>query len=138
MDTRVGAQIKKYRIKSKLTQAELAEKVGCATITIRQYENSARTPGLVALQKIAYALKCSVEDLAGLETFDTGAEFDARWKELTKDANGESMKIIHTTDPRKFIDFALDQMNEEGKTKVAERAAEVLEVPKYRKDAPEE
>lgn len=97
-----------------------------------------RKPKTETIIKIACALGIRYDDLVGLETFDTGAEFDARWKELTKNANGESMKIIHTTDPRKFIDFALDQMNEEGKIKVAERAAEVLEVPKYRKDAPEE
>lgn len=48
------------------------------------------------------------------------------------------MTVVHTTDPRKFIDFALDQMTEEGQTKVAERAAEVLEVPRYRKDAPKD
>lgn len=138
MESSTGAQIKKYRTARKMTQSELASKVGCATITIRQYENNSRTPGLATLQKLAVALKCRIEDLVGIQTFDTGEEFDERWKELTKEANGESLTVIHTTDPRKFIDFALDQMTEEGQTKVAERAAEVLEVPRYRKDAPKD
>ena len=138
MEANTGAQIKKYRTARKMTQSELASKVGCATITIRQYENNSRTPGLVTLQKLAFVLKCRIEDLVGIQTFDTGAEFDERWKELTKNANGESLTVVHTTDPRKFIDFALDQMTEEGQTKVAERAAEVLEVPRYRKDAPKD
>lgn len=134
----IGEKIKAARIAAHMTQADLAKILGVAYQNIGQWESGKRNPKLDTIIKIACALGIRYEDLVGLETFDTGAEFDARWKELTKDANGESMKIIHTTDPRKFIDFALDQMNEEGKTKVAERAAEVLEVPKYRKDAPEE
>ncbi len=138
MESSTGAQIKKYRTARKMTQSELASKVGCATITIRQYENNSRTPGLVTMQKLAVALKCRIEDLVGIQTFDNGEEFDERWKELTKKANGETLTVIHTTDPRKFIDFALGQMTEEGQTKVAERAAEVLEVPRYRKDVPKD
>ena len=134
----IGEKIKAARIAAHMTQADLAKILGVAYQNIGQWESGKRNPKLDTIIKIACALGIRYEDLVGLETFDTGAEFDARWKALTKDANGESMKIIHTTDPRKFIDFALDQMNEEGKNKVAERAAEVLEVPKYRKDAPEE
>lgn len=134
----IGEKIKAARIAAHMTQADLAKILGVAYQNIGQWESGKRNPKLDTIIKIACALGIRYDDLVGLETFDTGAEFDARWKELTKDANGESMKIIHTTDPRKFIDFALDQMNEEGKIKVAERAAEVLEVPKYRKDAPEE
>lgn len=134
----IGEKIKAARIAAHMTQADLAKILGVAYQNIGQWESGKRNPKLDTIIKIACALGIRYDDLVGLETFDTGAEFDTRWKELTKDANGESMKIIHTTDPRKFIDFALDQMNEEGKIKVAERAAEVLEVPKYRKDAPEE
>ena len=134
----IGDRIREFRKSRGLTQKELGERLGLSYQAIAQWENNLRKPKTETIIKIACALGIRYEDLVGLETFDTGAVFDARWKELTKDANGESMKIIHTTDPRKFIDFALDQMNEEGKTKVAERAAEVLEVPKYRKDAPEE
>ena len=76
MDVHVGKQIKKSRLERKMTQAELAEKVGCATITIRQYENGSREPGLAALQKIAFALGVRIEDLIEVETFDTGVDFD--------------------------------------------------------------
>lgn len=136
--TEIGEKIRSARISANMTQAELAEKLGVAYQNIGQIESGKRKPKLETIVKIAYALGCRVEDLIGLETFDTGAEFDERWKELTKNANGESLTVVHTTDPRKFIDFALDQMTEEGQTKVAERAAEVLEVPRYRKDAPKD
>lgn len=100
-------------------------------------------PRIETIIKIAGALGVRIEDLTGLETFDTGADFDKRRKELLSQAqaagnNADRLTIIHTKDPRKFIDFALDRMNEEGRAKVAERAAEVLEVPKYRKDAPKD
>ena len=140
MSIRIGQQLKKHRSAKKLTQAELAEKVGCATITIRQYENDSRTPGLGMLQKLAYALGVRMEDLTGLETFDTGADFDKRRKELLSQAqtagdSADSLAIINTTDLRACICNVLDQLNEEGQKKAAERVAELAEVPKYRKDA---
>lgn len=100
MEATTGAQIKKFRIARKMTQAELAGKIGCATITIRQYENNSRTPGIVTMQKLAFALKCRIEDLMGLETFDTGEELMSRIKEIDESSGGESLTVIHTTDPR--------------------------------------
>ena len=141
--TEIGEKIRSARISANMTQAELAEKLGVAYQNIGQIESGKRKPKLETIVKIAYALGCRVEDLIGLETFDTGAKFDDRRKELLSQAKAagdraDRLTIIHTKDPRKFIDFALDQMNEEGRAKVAERAAEVLEVPKYRKDAPKD
>ena len=59
------------------------------------------------------------------------------WNEIIEElrkSDGKTLKIIHVTDPIKFINHALDQMTEEGQAQVAQRAAEVLEVPRYRKD----
>ena len=70
----------------------------------------------------------------------TGADFDKRRKELLSQAqaagdSADSLAIINTTDLRAFICNVLDQLNEEGQRKAAERVAELAEVPKYRKDA---
>lgn len=134
----IGERIREIRKSRGLTQRELGERLGLSYQSIAQWENDLRKPKSETILKIACALGVRYEDIVGLEAFDTGAEFDERWKELTKNANGESLTVVHTTDPRKFIDCALDQMTEEGQTKVAERAAEVLEVPRYRKDAPKD
>lgn len=134
----IGERIREIRKSRGLTQRELGERLGLSYQSIAQWENDLRKPKSETILKIACALGVRYEDIVGLETFDTGAEFDERWKELTKNANSENLTVIHTTDPRKFIDFALDQMTEEGQTKVAERAAEVLEVPRYRKDVPKD
>ena len=134
----IGEKIKAARIAARMTQADLAKILGVAYQNIGQWDSGKRNPKLDTIIKIAEALGVRIEDLMGLETFDTGAEFEERWKEVTRNTNGESLTVIHTTDPRKFINYALDQMTKEGQNKVAERAAEVLEVPRYRKGAPKD
>lgn len=134
----IGEKIKAARIAAHMTQADLANILGVAYQNIGQWESGKRNPKLDTMAKIACALGVRIEDLIEVETFDTGAEFDERWKALAGSANGESLTVVRTTDPRKFINHALDQMTEEGQIKVAERAAEVLEVPRYRKGTPKD
>ena len=52
-----------YRKKQGLTQEELAQKIGCATITIRQYESGKREPSIIVLGKLANALDVDIFDL---------------------------------------------------------------------------
>lgn len=59
----IGECIKEQRRNYGLTQKQLAEKMGVAEITIRQYELGKRIPSLDALQKIADAIEMSVHDL---------------------------------------------------------------------------
>ena len=59
----VGEIIKQKRKKAKLTQEALAKKIGCATITIRQYESGKRSPSLRILATISDALDVDVFDL---------------------------------------------------------------------------
>ena len=63
----IGQSIQEARKKAKLTQKELAEKVGIATITVQQYERGVRTPQIETLQKIAQALNIDVGILYGVE-----------------------------------------------------------------------
>lgn len=134
----IGEKIKAARIAAHMTQADLAKILGVAYQNIGQWESGKRNPKLDTIAKISKALNVRIEDLMGLETFDTGEELMSRIKEIDESSGGESLTVIHTTDPRKFINFALDQMNEEGQAQVAKRAEEVLEVPKYRKSTPKD
>lgn len=59
----VGNNIKKIRLEQNLTQKELADKIGCAEITIRQYESDKRQPSIKQLQKISSALSVPTEYL---------------------------------------------------------------------------
>lgn len=48
------------RHKRKLTQRELAEKVGLATISIKKLESGASNPSYVTLQELSKALNYSI------------------------------------------------------------------------------
>ena len=133
----IGERTREIRKSRGLTQKELGERLGLSYQSIAQWENDLRKPKSETILKIASALGVRYEDIVGLETFESGAEFDKRWNEITRElrkSGNKTLKVIHTTDPRKFINRALDKMTEEGQAQVAQRAAEVLEVPRYRKD----
>ena len=52
----VGERIRAARKSAGLTQAQLAEKSGVASISIHQYESGKRQPRIEQLKKIAVAL----------------------------------------------------------------------------------
>ncbi len=58
-----GTVLKKIRQRRKLTQAELAQRVGVHVITITRLETGARRPSMDLLQRLAKALKVKVGDL---------------------------------------------------------------------------
>ena len=59
----IGEKIKKARQEKNITQKELAEQIGCAEITIRQYESNKREPKLEIIKKIATVLNITVLEL---------------------------------------------------------------------------
>ena len=59
----IGILIKQKRKAAGLTQEELAQKIGCATITIRQYESGKREPSIIVLGNLANALDVDIFDL---------------------------------------------------------------------------
>lgn len=63
----VGAEIKKARKNSGLTQKELGEKLGVSQQQVAQYESNARTPKLDTLARIAKALGVTAYDLVGAD-----------------------------------------------------------------------
>ena len=60
-----GESIKKFRKAAGLTQKQLAEMIGAAEITIRQYENNKRNPSWRQMTAIAKALNVPFEELLG-------------------------------------------------------------------------
>lgn len=59
----LGSKIKELRKKSKLTQTELASKVGVTKSTIAAYENNSRQPSYDVLIKMADVFKVSTDFL---------------------------------------------------------------------------
>lgn len=59
----IGSKIRIARKKAKLTQKQLAEKVGLATGTIQQYELGKREPSLATIGQIAKAMSITTPEL---------------------------------------------------------------------------
>lgn len=55
--------LKKKRKQKKLTQVELAEKIGVSTRTISQYEENNRFPRKETLKKLADFFECTIDEL---------------------------------------------------------------------------
>jgi transcriptional regulator with XRE-family HTH domain len=63
VEKRLGQKVAEFRQQARLTQAELAEKVGVATETISRLERGAAVPSLARLEEIASALALELPEL---------------------------------------------------------------------------
>ena len=74
MSSRIGKIIKDYRKKNKLTQFQLAERIGVSEFYISALETGARNPGRKALIKLANEMKLPVDSLLNIES-DYGLKY---------------------------------------------------------------
>lgn len=114
----IGTKIKEARQAAGITQAELADRIGSATITIRQYETGKRTPRLEQIRRIALELNTTVSDLVGPDF----------WAGITKE---DAEDAWMPTNDRKLL-RKFHALTSEGQKKLVDRADELLEIPKYR------
>lgn len=94
----IGEIIKEKRRSAGLTQEALAQKIGCATITIRQYESGKREPSIEVLNDIANALNLEIFDLIP-EDPEQKDPFD----ELSEDQKDFVLNASGGNDPLKSI-----------------------------------
>lgn len=59
----MGEKLKRARKAAGMSQADLAEKVGCHQKDISRWESGLHEPGALTLKKMAQALGCSMDDL---------------------------------------------------------------------------
>ncbi|NCC16342.1 MAG: XRE family transcriptional regulator [Clostridia bacterium] len=126
--TIIGENIKKYRKQAKMTQAQLAEKVGVAPGTIQQYELGKRTPGHTTLEKIAEKLKIDVVSLKVSEE-EIKAILDAEIAETKLFLQRENGR------ERIYLLECFSKLNRTGKNKALDYIEDLLEQPKYQEDA---
>lgn len=55
--------IRRQRQKRKMTQTELAERIGVRQAAISEYESGEKVPGVENLIRLADALNCSLDEL---------------------------------------------------------------------------
>lgn len=137
-DYALGQRIKAARKKQKMTQKELASKLGLATGTIQQYELDKRQPRLEQIQALASALNTSLEDLLGIfEDLDLNSsdsleevmrQRKTRFQVLHNVQAIEYAQNIYARDI--IFDFSL--LNERGQKEAANRIRELTYIPMYR------
>lgn len=59
----MGEKLKRARNAAGMSQADLAEKVGCRQKDISRWESGLHEPGALTLKKMAQVLGCSMDDL---------------------------------------------------------------------------
>lgn len=59
----MGEKLKLARKAAGMSQADLAEKVGCRQKDISRWESGLHEPGALTLKKMAQVLGCSMDDL---------------------------------------------------------------------------
>lgn len=72
---KIGSRLKKIRISKKITQKELAEKIGIPRTTYANYEADKREPKIETLKKIANVLNVPLTDLISNDSLQTNVQF---------------------------------------------------------------
>ena len=142
----IGKNIRILRQNHKMTQKQLAEATGLATITIQQYERGIREPRFDNLTRIAKALNVSpiVFTIPGLEVLSDEEAEKIKNHVPSKEAqllneqlpkkNQEGLELfghlIGTNNVLLLLD-AVSVMNSNGIDEAVKRFLEVAEIPKY-------
>ena len=148
----VGERIKHFREKRGLTQKELGEKCGIDAANLRKYESGKQNPKLATLNKIAEALGITAFDLTdfmfvGQEGTPlapmlkpgehTSLEEWKRYK-CYAESKAHLIELLHidSEQEQKLLNQIIDdfqRLNNEGKTKAAERVEELTKIPDYQR-----
>ena len=156
-----GDLIKQARLKSGVTQAELAKRLGVTPQAVSQYERGIKKPKLETLRKIALALDCNISDLdSSLSSILADAVFSPESRAELSDAANNMMVALYGTadewkarkavfarwvdtlsedDKKSVFDIIkyLQNLNSEGKITAAERVEELTQIPKYQDKNPD-
>ena len=139
----VGERIKSARKEKGLTQKQLADMIGAAVITVRQYENNKRQPSLVTISAIAAALGKSLIELLEEESppYDPHGT-DPPDKRYPGPNPADQLSILnssadHAEDDKVvgvFTSIFDEYLNTWGKRKVMEYMEDLIAQPRYLQD----
>lgn len=145
-----GDRIRDARKAAGLTQEQLAQKCGIATITIRQYESGKRQPRLAQFRDIAAATKTPIQKLLAMPDMlnenriweiDDLAEQDGKANEDLKEWFDEVEAIFSENEFFSHVDlyrrvqlFVLESLkgfSPEGLLRLADMVNELKKIPAY-------
>ena len=157
-----GELIKQARVTMRITQAELAKRLGVTPQAISQYERGIKNPKPATLKKIAAALGVEWYELISNSQDEQseiakeqmrqaiGRAADIITKpckyEISDELIEDSLKKVTISIPTSYNSARLEKMikdygklNDDGQQVAVERVHELTEIPRYkRKSAPEE
>lgn len=122
LNNEIGKLIKHARTKKNVTQAELAKRVGLATVTVRQYENGSREPNIETLRKIALALGVSIYSLVSFDDASSLVEENINENRITYGENWEQYERIR---------IVLPDLNHKGAERAAQAVEDIAKIPEY-------
>lgn len=129
----ISEKLRFYRKEKYLTQKQLAELTGIATITIQQYELGKRTPKINLLQKIANALEVDINLLLEDEKSPLQQVMERDNSPLL---DGYVQRKLTENIKFENIDIELVKMfhllNNKGKEKVVEYTSDLSNNPNYK------
>jgi transcriptional regulator with XRE-family HTH domain len=93
----IGKRIKHYRTDKKMSQEELASKIGAVPKHISNIEIGAKSPGLEMVILIANALDVSADDLLTDNLKHSSSPVDTEIHDLLLDCNNDEKAILTKT-----------------------------------------
>ena len=137
----IGQRIRIARKKANMTQAQLAQKLDIPFQSISQWERDVRKPKFETLRKIAKEVNCPITDLLTEDDiplvrlgYDVGRQVGGdKWLEYLKNILGYSF-----SGAEQELVSLIAKLNDEGQQKAVERVEELSEIPKYKKDPPQD
>ena len=122
MHSNLGQKIKSARKAAGMTQRQLADKLHKSFSTIQKYENGVVEPPISFIPEIAAAI-----GITPLELMETAIAWPS-----------ELQALIDSRDRRTVLNTVFDQLNPDGQQKAIERLEELIEIPKYQKEPPQD
>jgi transcriptional regulator with XRE-family HTH domain len=134
----LGERIKKARLDRNLSQVQLAEGLGVAVVTVRQYESNKREPTIAMICNLAEKLDINPAYLLGMSARKT--RFDIENSSFEEedfiDENGKEFRVVLSDREKSLARLRTlsNYLNKEGIDKVSDLARDLAEIPKYRRD----
>lgn len=136
----LGENIKNARINKGITQEELATALNTTKATISRYELDKRKPDVEQIQRIAAFL--GVHEIALLPDTDHNEIALAWTKEWIAEQYAKNVPIDVTYDDENPWELSLleafERLNLDGQIIAVERVEELTEIPKYKKEPPQD
>lgn len=133
-DMTMGERIRFLRKKQGLSQEQLAEEIGVTKSTISKYELDTRFPKHNTVEALCRVFNVDFYlMLSGRTKSEWGTHFEQEDKEFW-----ENMSSVLLSGYLMEIKRLFEQLNDEGQKKAVERVEELTEIPKYKKDPPQD